>query len=659
MLRVLGEIRVGETPLRFRSRRAAELLGLLAVGRPEGLLRAEAAAALWPEFDADRAAHNLRQTLVYLRESLSTDPIDRDGDGSDRPCLRTDRERIVIDGPIDAREFLRLVQGGAATWSAAAALDRGDLLPGIEGEWVERARTAHQSARLTLLVGLSTLRREDDPAEALRLARRAVETDPLLEGARRATIEALVTLGERARAVEEFSAYDRQLRSELGLAASPLLRELAFDEEGERLGVEPPLSPGAGLAVAIGTAPRHEAEERYRVGIVALRSALARTRIAGGEAAAPDARAVALGWVSRFEFAVGDWDGAVATARSAEALARGSGPTAFARVQLARALAWTGRAEEARPLAASVLRVAKAGQDLELGAEALLTLGAVAWHEGDLALSGRLYTRAARWAARAGTPVQETRAFLSLAALRLRGKGPEEVEATIAASRRAVESAERSGIASLNAHARGDLARHCEAAGDLESARRGYAAALGATEGGRNPLARSQTLTYMGDLETRLGHPDAARVHHEEAVALRRVAGDRVALATSLRGLGKALLALERLAEARAALQESIRLFEASGATDAPATARLPLALTLLRRDERREAAHQARLALAEREALDPVSREFQVADGSLGDAAIEAFRSEFARAGLPLGAPVFLRGLGDCDARGVYAPDS
>ena len=264
MLRVLGRMRVGDAEPRFRSRRAAELLGMLAIGPPDGLRRTEAAATLWPEVESERAAHNLRQTLVYLREGLAeSDSV-----------LHVGREHLAIRGEVDAREFLRLVRGGEATWPAAAALDTGELLPGIEGEWAERARAAHGAARLTLLLGLSASRLGEDPAEALELAQRAIRADPLLERARRAAIEALVALGERGRAVEEFATYDRRLRSELGLAASPLLRELAFGENADEVspdGSEPLLSPGARLSVAIGTAPRYEVSERYRAGIAALR----------------------------------------------------------------------------------------------------------------------------------------------------------------------------------------------------------------------------------------------------------------------------------------------------------------------------------------------------------------------------------------------------
>lgn len=615
MLRILGEVRIGEARLRFRSRRAYELIGLLAVSSEDGIARSHAMATLWPEAEPERAAHNLRQTLLYLRESLT--------DAGAAKALETDRERVRLGLPVDAREFARLAAGPVSDWSRALALDSGVLLPEIEADWAAHARDAHADGRLNLLVRLSGTVRDGDPGEALRLARLATEADELLESARRAVIEAFVALGERPRAVEEFAAYDRLLRAELGLAASPVLREIATGDESLPIDTtEPHLPPAARLAVAVGGSPRYEATEHNVAGRAAIERALAEA-----PNAPPDARAVALAWISRFDFALGDWTLALEHGREALALALGGGAASFARVQLARVLAWTGAPEEATALAEAALRAAKGRHDSELAAEALLVLGAAAWRLGDLPASAHLYARAARWSVRAESPAQSTRAFLSLASIRLRLEGPHAAAVT---AERAAESALRSGIASMTAHARSDLARYQEAAGDLEGARRGYESALLSSIGGRSRIARGQVLTYLGDLETRVGRPECALPLHNEGVALRRVAGDRIALATSLRGLGKAHLALGEFSPARTALIEALRLFQASGAYDALPTCRLPLARALLRLGRRREAADQATQGLAEWETLDAVARSSQVADGSLEPDAVAHLREEF-----------------------------
>ncbi len=56
----------------FRSHRVPALFGLL-VSRPGLHLRDEVSDLLWPAMEPQRARHNLRQTLVYLREVLGGD----------------------------------------------------------------------------------------------------------------------------------------------------------------------------------------------------------------------------------------------------------------------------------------------------------------------------------------------------------------------------------------------------------------------------------------------------------------------------------------------------------------------------------------------------------------------------------------------------------
>src|SRR3954470_1079286 len=116
-------------------RRACSLLGWLAL-HPGMHLRSKGAAHFWPEVLDSSARKSLRTELVAVRHAL--------GSAGEGALVATrDMVGLVGDGVrVDAREFERLV--GDARLQEALDLGDGELLAGLEDEWVYAARESHR-----------------------------------------------------------------------------------------------------------------------------------------------------------------------------------------------------------------------------------------------------------------------------------------------------------------------------------------------------------------------------------------------------------------------------------------------------------------------------------------------------------------------------------
>src|SRR3954452_14913617 len=135
MLRVgvLGELELELDGGRLEppaSRRARSLLGLLALDRRLHP-RAQLAARFWPDVLDESARTSLRSALAALRRSL--------GPEADRFLVAT-RERAGLTNEVetDVAELERLRAAGRL--EEAMALSRGELLSGLDDDWVLVAR---------------------------------------------------------------------------------------------------------------------------------------------------------------------------------------------------------------------------------------------------------------------------------------------------------------------------------------------------------------------------------------------------------------------------------------------------------------------------------------------------------------------------------------
>ncbi len=220
MLRVsvLGELTVemdGRAVELPRAWRAHLVLAWLAL-HPGTHRRVVVAGTFWPDVVDDRARASLRNALWALRRVA--------GPG----LLAASRERVGLDPAVhvDAAAFDQL--GRAGRWEDAVALCRGELLAGVEDDWVAGPREAHQR-RLSL--ALEALARQAETAvqlpRAIALSRRRAGLDALDEDAHAALIGRLAAAGDTAGALVCFERHRDALRRELGISPSPATQRLA------------------------------------------------------------------------------------------------------------------------------------------------------------------------------------------------------------------------------------------------------------------------------------------------------------------------------------------------------------------------------------------------------------------------------------------------
>src|SRR6185436_741120 len=115
-------------------RRACSLLGWLAL-HPGMHPRSEVAGRFWPEVLDSSARKSLRTELVAVRRAL--------GPAAEGALVAT-RATVGLVGEtvlVDVREFDRLVRD--ARLQEAAELGGGELLAGLDEDWVYEAREWH------------------------------------------------------------------------------------------------------------------------------------------------------------------------------------------------------------------------------------------------------------------------------------------------------------------------------------------------------------------------------------------------------------------------------------------------------------------------------------------------------------------------------------
>ncbi len=237
-VRVVGrlELTLDGEPLQAPSGRPARsLLGWLAT-HPGSHPRGVVAAALWPDVTDESARASLRTALSAVRDSL--------GAGA-QIALAADRQTVGLAAPphvsIDVREFDALLDAGHPA-QALAAIGDGELLPGLDADWVLRERDRHRDRVGDAIAQLARdAQAAGDRAGAVAWLKRRAELDPFDEGAHRELIEELDREGDRAAALSVYNRLADRLRRELAVAPSAATRRLVASLRG----VEPPPSAAA------------------------------------------------------------------------------------------------------------------------------------------------------------------------------------------------------------------------------------------------------------------------------------------------------------------------------------------------------------------------------------------------------------------------------
>lgn len=222
-VRVLGalEIESGGEQLALPTRRPARaLLGWLALN-PGVHARSTVAGRLWPNVLEDSARASLRTALSALRGAIGPEAA---------RALVSSRDQLGLAEAaevwVDVREFERLAAEGRA--QEALELCRGELLEGLDDDWVLSARDEHRARQAEALRELADgAARAGDHDAAVSLARRRAALDPLDEAAHRDLMHRLAAAGDRGGALAAYERLVERLRRELGIAVSPATRTLA------------------------------------------------------------------------------------------------------------------------------------------------------------------------------------------------------------------------------------------------------------------------------------------------------------------------------------------------------------------------------------------------------------------------------------------------
>ncbi len=237
MLRLFGSLaweREGSSP-RPPSRRAAEVLGWLALRGGASVEREMLSSTLWPDSSPEQAGVNLRRTLSDLRGWLGPDAARLES--PTKQTLRLELTQLSVD--------VRLLEEASRSGDRAAALAAlenytGPLLEGSSFVWLvgERERLATLALGLALNLGRDAFRR-GNLAEALLLARRAESIDPFSDSAQSLLYEALHLSSDSGAAQIAFRAFRARLHRELNLSVSDelttLVRRLSLPPKaGER-----------------------------------------------------------------------------------------------------------------------------------------------------------------------------------------------------------------------------------------------------------------------------------------------------------------------------------------------------------------------------------------------------------------------------------------
>jgi len=213
-------------------RHAQLLLGYLALN-PGLHARADVAALLWPEVLDSSARASLRSALASIRGSL----------GPRAPLyLVATRDRIGLADTQEVVVDVRFVEAHIRErrWEAALELSAGELLQGLDGDWVHQARHEHVARVDALLATLATAAEaDDDLAKAILYTRAQVALDPLAEPPNRELMRRLTASGDRASALATYSRLSERFQRDLRALPSSETRAVADSIRGLGAGQQP------------------------------------------------------------------------------------------------------------------------------------------------------------------------------------------------------------------------------------------------------------------------------------------------------------------------------------------------------------------------------------------------------------------------------------
>ena len=235
---VFGEtrVRIGDRVISARELggvKPRRLLEFLAVNNGQPVSKSRLVEVLWPDQAPSGAIATMETYVSLLRRVLEPGTPARASvirTVSGGYCLDAERVSVDIVAFHDLAEQARATQAGPCGDLARQALSlvTGDVLasePGMPWAVEVRDQFSHElTALLTIAAGCAV--EHGEQANAVALARRALERDPYGEGAARHLITALWRMGRRGEALREYDKVRRTLVDELGVEPSTETRDL-------------------------------------------------------------------------------------------------------------------------------------------------------------------------------------------------------------------------------------------------------------------------------------------------------------------------------------------------------------------------------------------------------------------------------------------------
>ena len=244
----------------FATDKARALLAYLALESGHPQRRDALATLLWPDQPDNKARQNLRQTLLYLRQSL------REDECAETPLLLVNRDTVQFnpagDYTLDVAQFEALSHACQQhrhrrrescrpclqRLEAMAALYRGEFLEHfflgdstLFEEWATLKREwLHREAIEALFTLTDYHTRRGDLARARQAAWQQVELEPWREEAHRQLMRLLAMEGERSAALAQYETCRRILAQELGVEPMAETTSLFEAIKREEIQAEPP-----------------------------------------------------------------------------------------------------------------------------------------------------------------------------------------------------------------------------------------------------------------------------------------------------------------------------------------------------------------------------------------------------------------------------------
>ncbi|HEX6708727.1 MAG TPA: BTAD domain-containing putative transcriptional regulator, partial [Rubrobacter sp.] len=218
----------------WRSRRAADLVKLLALVPGHRMHREQLIDLLWPHLGKEAATNNLHHTLYAARKLLGPEP----STSSRFLGIRSNEVELCPEGrlwtDVEAFEEAALAARGnrePAVYRAALELYAGDLLPENRyEEWVETRRMELRETHLSLLVELSRLYEERGEVErAIEALGQMVRKDPTREEAHAGLMRLFAASGRRGEALSQYRLLAEILHREF--ASEPATETTRLCEE--------------------------------------------------------------------------------------------------------------------------------------------------------------------------------------------------------------------------------------------------------------------------------------------------------------------------------------------------------------------------------------------------------------------------------------------